>query len=191
MDRNSGGVCQSNCASLATLPFQDLSHNPAIPFNQMVTGGQSSILRSVEKIVFEPRVGFAWTPLSDKTVIRGGVGLFTDLYPGTILDNFTTNFPQVVSFSTPGGTVDPSQPGSGVALVQGCNSSFQNAFHSGQTLAQYQAAAPGCGLPPLFDVGSKFQNPKFAEWNLELQHRLRPNGLVQLCREPRLRYPAH
>jgi len=191
VDRNSGGVCQSNCASLATLPFQDLSHNPAIPFNQMVTGGQSSILRSVEKIVFEPRVGFAWTPLSDKTVIRGGVGLFTDLYPGTILDNFTTNFPQVVSFSTPGGTVDPSQPGSGVALVQGCNSSFQNAFHSGQTLAQYQAAAPGCGLPPLFDVGSKFQNPKFAEWNLELQHRLRPNGLVQLCREPRLRYPAH
>ena len=178
MDRNSGGVCQSNCASLATLPFQDLSHNPAIPFNQMVTGGQSSILRSVEKIVFEPRVGFAWTPLSDKTVIRGGVGLFTDLYPGTILDNFTTNFPQVVSFSTPGGTVDPSQPGSGVALVQGCNSSFQNAFHSGQTLAQYQAAAPGCGLPPLFDVGSKFQNPKFAEWNLELQHRLRANTMV-------------
>jgi hypothetical protein len=181
LDRNSGGVCQSNCASLTTVPFPQLPHDPTIPFNQMVTGGQSNILRSIENVVFEPRVGFAWTPFGDKTVIRGGVGLFTDLYPGTILDNFTTNFPQVVSFSIPGGTVDPSEMGSGVNLVQSCNSAFQTAFTSGQNLAQYTAAAPaGCGVPPLFDVGHKFQNPKFAEWNLELQHRLGNNTSVSL-----------
>ncbi|HEY6126952.1 MAG TPA: carboxypeptidase regulatory-like domain-containing protein [Candidatus Acidoferrum sp.] len=180
-DRNSGGVCQTNCASLPTLPFQDLSHDPTIPFNQMVTGGQSNILRNVENVVFEPRIGFAWTPHDDKTVIRGGVGLFTDLYPGTILDNFTTNFPQVVSFSTPGGTVDLSEPGSGVNLVQSCNSAFQTAFSTGQTLAQYQAAAPaGCGVPPLFDVPNKFNNPKFVEWNLEVQHRLSRNTLFSV-----------
>ena len=56
-------------------------------------------LRSVENIVFEPRFGFAWTPWGQNTVLRGGVGLFTDLYPGTILDNYTTNFPQVNSIS--------------------------------------------------------------------------------------------
>lgn len=180
-DRNSGGVCQSNCASLSTLPFQDISHNASIPFNQLVTSGRSSILRGVENVVFEPRIGFAWSPLNDKTVIRGGVGLFTDLYPGTLLDNFTTNFPQVVSFSIPGGSVDPAGSGSGVNLVQGCNSAFQTALTSGQNLAQYQAAAPaGCGVPPLFDVGSKLTNPKFVEWNLEVQHTFAKNTLVSI-----------
>jgi hypothetical protein len=181
-DRNSGGVCQSSCVSIPTLPFQDLSHNADIPFNQMVTTGQSSILRDVEKVVFQPRVGFAWSPVGDKTVIRGGIGLFSDLYPGSILDNLTTNFPQVVSFSVPGGTLDPSETGSGVSLVQGCNTAFRNAFNGGQTLAQYQAAAPSCAsaLPPLYDVAAKTLNPKFVEWNLEVQHTLAHNTLLSV-----------
>ena len=181
-DRNSGGVCKSDCVSIPTLPFQNLSHNADIPFNQMVTNGRSSVLRSVEKVVFEPRVGFAWTPMNEKTVIRGGIGLFTDLYQGSILDNFTTNFPQVVSFSVPGGSVDPSGAASGVSLVQGCNTAFKTAFNSGQTLAQYQTAAPSCAaaLPPLFDVTSKTQNPKFVEWNLEVQHTVARNTLLSV-----------
>ena len=181
-DRNSGGVCKSDCVSIPTLPFQNLSHNADIPFNQMVTNGRSSVLRSVEKVVFEPRVGFAWTPMNEKTVIRGGIGLFTDLYQGSILDNFTTNFPQVVSFSVPGGSVDPSGAASGVSLVQGCNTAFNTAFNSGQTLAQYQTAAPSCAaaLPPLFDVTSKTQNPKFVEWNLEVQHTVARNTLLSV-----------
>ncbi|HWZ26871.1 MAG TPA: TonB-dependent receptor, partial [Verrucomicrobiae bacterium] len=181
-DRNSGGVCQSNCVSIPTLPFQQLSHDAAIPFNQMVTAGQSSILRDVEKVVFQPRAGFAWSPLGEKTVIRGGIGLFSDLYPGTILDNFTTNFPEVTSFSIPGGAVNPAQAGSGVNLVQTCNSAFQTAFHGGQTLAQYQAAAPACAaaLPPLFDVTAKTLNPQFVEWNFEVQHTLANHTLVSV-----------
>jgi|HubBroStandDraft_2_1064218.scaffolds.fasta_scaffold00043_4 hypothetical protein len=177
VDRNSGGVCQTNCASLPTQPFQDLTHDATLPFNQMVTGNQSNILRDVESVVVEPRLGFAWSP-NQKTVVRGGGGLFTDLYPGTILDNFTTNFPQVVSFSTPGGTVDPIEAGSGVSLVQSCNSAFQTAYNSGQNLAQYQAAGPGCGVPPLFDQTRKINNPKFVEWNMEVQQTLGKNTLV-------------
>ena len=181
-DRNSGGICQSNCVSLPTVPFQSLTHDASVPFNQLVTAGQSSILRNVEKVVFEPRVGFAWSPLDEKTVVRGGVGLFSDLYPGSILDNFTTNFPEVVSFSVPGGTIDPSEAGSGVGLVQTCNSAFQTAFSSGQNLAQYQAAAPACAgaLPPLYDVAAKTLNPKFVEWNLEVQHTVGRSTLLSV-----------
>ncbi len=181
-DRNSGGICQSNCVSIPTLPFQELSHDASLPFNQMVTTGRSNILRSVENVVFQPRAGFAWTPVGENTVIRGGIGLFTDLYPGTLLDNLTTNFPEVTSFAVAGGAVNPAQAGSGVNLVQTCNSAFQTAFTSGQTLAQYQAAAPACAaaLPPLFDAAAKTLNPKFVEWNLEVQHTFMKNTLVSL-----------
>jgi hypothetical protein len=181
-DRNSGGVCQSNCVSIPSVPFQQLSHDVAVPFDQMVTAGQSSILRDVEKVVFQPRAGFAWSPFGEKTVFRGGIGLFSDLYPGTVLDNITTNFPEVTSFSIPGGSVDPGEAGSGVNLVQSCNTAFQSAFHGGQTLSQYQAAAPACAaaLPPLYDVSARTLNPKFVEWNFEVQHTLGKKTLVSV-----------
>jgi outer membrane receptor protein involved in Fe transport len=102
-DRNSGGACQSDCVSRGTVPFNELSRDPTIRFNQMVTSGVSQILPDVERVVFQPRVGFAWSPAGDKTVIRGGIGLFSDLYPGQILDQFTTNFPQVTSNRRAGG----------------------------------------------------------------------------------------
>ena len=181
-DRNSGGVCQSNCVSIPSVPFQQLSHDVAVPFDQMVTAGQSSILRDVEKVVFQPRAGFAWSPFGEKTVFRGGIGLFSDLYPGTVLDNITTNFPEVTSFSIPGGSVDPGEAGSGVNLVQSCNTAFQSAFHGGQTLSQYQAAAPACAaaLPPLYDVSARTLNPKFVEWNFEVQHTFGKKTLVSV-----------
>jgi outer membrane receptor protein involved in Fe transport len=180
-DRNSGGICQHDCSSIPALPFQDLSHDATIPYNQMVDV-RSSVLRDIEKVVLQPRVGFAWSPTSKDTVIRGGVGLFSDLYPGTILDSYSTNFPQVLSFSVPGGTVDPSQPGSGVSIVQGCNTAFRTVFNSGQTVGQYAAAAPQCAaaLPPLNDVTSQTLNPKFVEWNLEVQRTLAKNTLFSI-----------
>ena len=172
-DRNSGGTCQSDCVARGNAPFDQLSHDGTIPFNQMVTTGISQILPNVERVVFEPRVGFAWSPLGDKTVIRGGIGLFSDLYPGQILDQFTTNFPQVTSFSLSSlGTIDASgNPNSAAALVAQCNTAFQNNFNSGGTVAGFLSAAPaGCATPNLNDVVGKLQNPKYVEWNLMVQH---------------------
>jgi len=174
-DRNSGGTCQSDCVARGTEPFQNLSHDPTIPYNQMLTTGTNQILPAVERVVFEPRVGFAYSPKGDKTVIRGGIGLFSDLYPGTILNLFTTNFPQVTSYSLAGlGSIDAmANPNSAAAIIAQCNTAFQSTFNGGGTVNDFLNAAPsGCATPNLNDVVGKLQNPKYLEWNLMVQHTL-------------------
>jgi hypothetical protein len=194
-DRNSGGICQSSCASLPVTAFNESAHGATIPYDESFPTGNKTIIPGIEKVVFEPRFGLAWSPLGQNTVIRAGVGLFTDLYPGGLLSLFDTNFPQVNLFNVPTGSVafdlaspgSTAFPGSGVNLVTQCNSAFLSNYNSGGSLTTggssgggyAGAAAPfgGClnaqgalSVPNLNDVSRNFQNPKYVEWNLELQH---------------------
>ena len=122
-------------------------------------------------------MGFAYSGWGGTTVIRGGAGLFTDLYPGGILDDFTRNFPSENQFSIPGMfPLAPTEPGNAAAIVAGCNSGFTSNFHSGGTVTSYAANNPTCMsngvpiIPNLYDVSQNFKNPEYAEWNLELEH---------------------
>jgi len=174
-DRNSNGVCQSDCAVRSVDPFDQLAHNPNIPYNQMMLTGQHSILRNVEKVVFEPRVGFAWSPLGQNTVIRGGVGLFTDLYPGSLLNLWTRNFPSVTAFGlASAGTIDnigTATKGSAATVIGECQTVFQTNYAAGGTASDFLANAPaGCAVPNMNDVANTLKNPKYLEWNLEVQH---------------------
>jgi Carboxypeptidase regulatory-like domain/TonB-dependent Receptor Plug Domain len=179
-DRNSGGACQSNCGSAPIVPFEQMSHDPTLPFNTITNPGSHSILPSVEAVVFEPRLGVAWTPFGDKTVIRAGVGQFSDLYPGFILDRFTTNFPQLTSFTfnVPGSNFAFTDPNSAENGVTACNAAFQSVYHSGGTLADFNTT-PGCAgqVPGLSSVG-KLTNPKYTEWNLEIQRTIGRSTVV-------------
>jgi hypothetical protein len=115
-------------------------------------------------------------------VIRTGIGLFSDLYPGTVLSGIDTNFPQVNLWTVPGGSLawDLNSPsttafsGSGVSLVQQCNTAFNNNFNNGGNLTTFLNSAPGaCATTPtLNDVSRNLRNGKFVEWNLEVQHTL-------------------
>ena len=196
-DRNSGGVCAHNCATLPVSPFNELPHGADVPYNAAFPGGSfqtglKNILPSVEAVVFEPRFGFAWTPIGEKTVIRGGVGLFTDLYPGEILGNYTTNFPVVNPWNVAAGSLafdlQPHAstlfPGSGVDIVNQCNGAFASNFASGGNLNTYAALAspitggcvsPATGqliVPNVADTAGKILNPKYVEWNFEIQRAL-------------------
>ena len=178
-DQNSTGVCQSNCTTLSVVPFDQLSHDPSIPYNQMVKTGLHQILRGTEALAIEPRIGFAWTPIGQRTVFRGGVGLFTDLYPGAVLDTYTRNFPAVTSYTIVGAPL--SGTGSGADLVSTCNTDFQGVFSTGGTVADYLGAAPaGCAVPQLGDVTSKTLNPEYVEWNFEIQHSIGQSTAVSV-----------
>jgi hypothetical protein len=199
-DRNSGGVCQADCAGLPVSPFTDMAHGATIPYSAADGGsfgtGSHTIIPGIEKIVFEPRLGFAWSPLGQNTVVRGGVGLFTDLYPGIILSAYDNNFPQTNLWDVPAGTLafdtmapgSTAFPGSGPTLVTQCNTAFLSNYNSGGSLttggssgAGYQGAVAtvpgGClnsqgvlSVPTLSDVSRSLKNPKYLEWNFQLQH---------------------
>ena len=78
---------------------------------ETVLAGLSQAFPDVEPVVTTPRVGMAYN-ITKSTVIRGGVGLFTDLYQGLIADRFITNTPAVASFTTTSGLVALSNPNS-------------------------------------------------------------------------------
>ena len=191
-DRNSGGVCQHNCASLPIDPFNQLIHGASVPYNQSFQTGRKTIIPGNELVAFQPRFGLAWSPWGDKTVIRTGVGLFADLYPGTVLSPIDTNFPQVNLWNVPGGNLawdlnSPTTtafPGSGVSTVQQCNTAFNNNFFSGGSLTTFLATPglpAGCATTPtLNDVSRNLQNPKYVEWNLEVQRMLTPHTILMV-----------
>ena len=129
-------------------------------------------------------------------MIRGGVGLFTDLYPGATLSQFNTNFPQVNLFNVPAGTVafdlNPTRkhcfPNQRSGRCIGVQPAFLSNYKSGGSLTTggssgtgYSGAAAsvpgGClnslgalSVPTLNDVSRSLHNPKYVEWNFEIQH---------------------
>jgi len=175
-------VCQSGCTSLLSQPFNasTFSHSPDIHYNQMMVSSKQ-ILRDIEPLVVEPRVGFVYSGWGGNTVVRGGAGLFTDLYPGFFLGDFTTNFPSVNRYVIPGlFPLAPQMPGNAAAVSVACNTAFTSNFHSGGTVDAYLDANPACGIPFLNDVVQKFKNPKFLQWNLEVQHNLSSSTALSL-----------
>ena len=182
-DRNSNALCQTGCVSRLSGAFSQVDHDPAIPFNQMFQTNKA-LFPNIEKVAFQPRFGFAWNPLGkSSTVIRGGIGLFTDLYPATMIDNYANQSPTSNRFIfrppnpmpiSPADTSNPLGPPVG-AQIATCNTLFNSTFASGGTLADYNSAATAlfgtpCAKPDFNSIlPSTVGNPKYVEWNLEIQ----------------------
>lgn len=182
MERNSGDVCRHGCGGNTALPFQNLQHGANIPYNQSFLTGLTTLARGNELMVFMPRLGITVSPTRN-TVIRTGVGLFSDLYPANLLNALGQNFPVVNPWNVQAtGTqsvawdlnpaASTAYPNSGIQQVLTCNSAFVNNYNSGGNLLTYQAAAPSCAgtLPSYYAVPPGIKNPKYLEWNFEIQH---------------------
>ena len=169
LDRNSNATCPDHCITRFATQFDRLNHDPTIPFNQMLHTGLGQAFSSVQAINAQPRVGFAYN-MFQNTVLRGGVGMFSDLYPGTIVGTYAQNAPFDPTFTIAGMLSPDEAASSAAATAAGCNSAFQNTFSTGGTLAAFKAAAPaGCRTPDIQDVVNHLKNPTYVQWNLELQ----------------------
>ena len=180
MDRNSNIGCAANCFNEFGVPFASLAHNGATPYNATIQTGLSNAFPSVQAIVPEPRIGIAYS-VTPTTVIRGGFGIFTDLYQGLIADRFITNSPAYTAFTTSSGLVALNNAKSAFAAVANSAAAFQSGFASGATLAQLQASVPlGFARPSFNTVANELLNPKYYEWNVEVQQSIAKNYMLSL-----------
>ena len=172
-DRNSNINCVKNCFSELTGPFTSLLHNASIPYNQVIRTNVKNAFPAIDAIVPEPRFGFAYS-VDEKTVIRGGIGMFSDLYQPLIATRFEQNFPGVASFSTPGGQIvaQGNVTNGAQATVANSANALLSGFNSGATLAGLKASVPGFSPPNYNVIGSNINYPIYYEWNLEVQRAL-------------------
>jgi hypothetical protein len=180
-DRAGDPACRSSCFVRTAGPFDQIAHGAALPYNQSIVTNQPNAFNNVEAVTIQPRIGMALTPFgpNGNTVIRGGVGLFADLPVASVLTRFITSAPNYVSFTitpTTGKTfaVQPGLAGSGYSAALASGAAFEKGFASSQTLAQIQAAVAATGSTysaPSYTASTtnKLLNPKFAEYNLEIQ----------------------
>ena len=193
LDHNANPDCLNHCISRMTSTFAALDHNPTIPYNKAINTGLDNAFPSTDWGVFQPRFGFSYAPQGQtgRMVIRGGVGLFSDLAPGTVVDRFLTNAPNVVSFTYAApatgtaGLIDPTlSSGSAYNYLASSSSAFQTGFANGSTLAQIQAAVAATGskysAPSYNSVADHLATTKVLEYNLETQFQLSHSDVVDV-----------
>jgi hypothetical protein len=156
-DHLSNPVCQTNCFQSLSAPFQDL--NPTAPVNQALSTGLKTAFPYVTPVVYEPKVGFAWSPFTAKrTVVRGGFGIFSDAIPTGGIDDILTNAPTDPSFVLFNGALSPASAGNLNEQAIAANAAFRANFANGGAVPPFNFFNPG-----------KVQIPRYDEWDLEIQ----------------------
>jgi hypothetical protein len=181
VDRYGNPLCTTHCYTFYNGGFPASGATLDTPYNATLTAGKSNMFPSVQIAAFEPRAGFNWDMTGQgKTVVRGGVGLFSTLLGSNSFLPTFINFP---SFYTPqvlSGVVGLGQ-GSAAAAAVAANNVITAGYSQGMNINQMATTLPA-GVPftpPAFFVApQKFVNPSFLEWSLQAQRGLTPYDAV-------------
>jgi hypothetical protein len=185
-EHNSNPVCQTDCGALLRGDFNTMLANglitPDTPYEAMIDANRHQLYRATDKLDWSPRVGFAWSPGgTDRTVVRGGFGLFYDAFPAVVADQFMLNMPGAVlvySTGVPWGDTGATGP-----YVQGGQSAdaIMSGFANGATYNSLKAQLGSSFKTPTFNsqVGT-FHTPYYEQWSFGVQQAIGDRSAVSL-----------
>jgi hypothetical protein len=186
IDRTGNPLCHNACFSAYQGVFPNASASLSDPYNEAdggaIDSANSHPFPKVQVFNFQPRFGFNYS-LDPKTEIRGGVGLFSDLYPAGFLDGAIQNFPNYNAETVYSGNLANGGTGSVTANAAAANTAVQNGFSSGQNVTQIYNTLAAQGVPftpPGINAyfASTFKVPEYLEYSLQFQRQLSKNDAI-------------
>jgi len=167
-------TCDANCFSRLTTAFSGAPDPNAasMPYNQLIVSGQHDAYTGTQAVVWEPRVGIAWRPFGDRTVIRTGAGIFADELPGALAENAAFNTPSMNTFSIGNGSLAPGVAGSLFTTAAQANQALLSQFSSGGSFNSISQSVPGFAAPTFFSFPNSFHQPTYYKWNFEVEREL-------------------
>lgn len=184
VEHNSNPVCQLNCFSTLNGSFSSIASSATLdsPYNKIISSGRHQALPHLQAVSIQPRVGFAWSPMGvdSKTVVRGGFGVFADVFPAGIADSFLNNAPENIQFVVGGGLLAPGFPASTETTETQSNAGFQTGFNQGGSFTTISTAVPTFSAPAFATAARDIKYPTYYEWNLEIQHQFNRNTSLDI-----------
>lgn len=188
VDRTGDPLCHGGCFSAYTGTFPSTAASLTQPYMKSAGGSinpqNGNAFPTIETINFQPRFGINFA-VNDKTEVRAGVGIFSDLYPAFFVDGAIQNFPNVNTVQLFGGTAATAGSGAVTLNAAAANAALQSGFTSGQNLTQINNTLTAAGVPftpPSINAyfPGKFQVPEYAEYSLQLQRKLGTHDAITL-----------
>ncbi len=187
-ERDGNPSCVDNCFSRMNEQFGTPAYQGGanIAYNQTITTGLHTAYKELEAVITEPRVGFVYSPLGAggrRPVLRGGVGLFANLFAASVASNVFNNSPNKFTPSVTFGQVGvATDPNSSLSAAIASFNAFENGFKQGLTLAGIQAALGKISFaaPNYYSPPQHFVAPKVLEWSFEVEQPLSQHNVLAL-----------
>jgi hypothetical protein len=188
VDRTGNPLCNDNCFSQYQGSFPSANASLTGAYNAKSGGPIASQnyhpFSSVEPLNFQARAGFNFSP-DPKDEIRGGVGMFSDLYPAGFLDGAIQNFPNYNAISVIASGVYGAGTGSGTVRgnANTANATILSGYANGGSATSISNALAAQGVPfspPPINAyfPSEFKVPEYLEFSLQLQHQFTKSDAV-------------